>query len=155
MPADRCTSDANRHEREAMRSSAGTRMAVSGPEAAKQRGTRMGLCTQDRPVAVQLAAACLHASGQMHERRQKNSCPHACLHASGQMHERRQKNSCPHCRQLFSRKALCYISESAVSSAFTMLFTAVRSALTEARMISTSTPAPQYSTPLFLLLTPT
>ena len=87
------------------------------------------------PVAVQLAAACLHASGQMHERRQKNSCPH--------------------CRQLFSRKALCYISESAVSSAFTMLFTAVRSALTEARMISTSTPAPQYSTPLFLLLTPT
>ncbi len=110
-------------------------MAVSGPEAAQQRGTRLGLCTQDCPVAVQLAAACLHASGQMHERRQKNSCPH--------------------CRQLFSRKALCYISESAVSSAFTMLFTAVRSALTEARMISTSTPAPQYSTPLFLLLTPT
>ncbi|HCG60393.1 MAG TPA: hypothetical protein DEV97_10420 [Lachnospiraceae bacterium] len=40
MPADRCTSDANRHEREAMRSNARTRMAVSGPEAAKQRGTK-------------------------------------------------------------------------------------------------------------------
>ena len=53
------------------------------------------------------------------------------------------------------RKAFCYYSESAVSSAFTMLFTAVRRALTEARIISTSTPAPQYSTPLFLLLTPT
>ena len=33
-------SDANRHEREAMRSNARTRMAVSGPEAAKQRGTK-------------------------------------------------------------------------------------------------------------------
>lgn len=100
----RCTNDANRHEREAMRSSTGTRMAVSGPEAAKQRGTK-------KPAA--------RTAGS------------------------------------WFGKPLCYSSESAVSSAFTILFTAVRRALTEARMISTSTPAPQYNTPLFLLLTPT
>ena len=164
MSADRCTSDANRHEREAMRSSAETRMAVSGPEAAKQRGTRLGLCTRyfpSRRAAGCGMLACRRTDARatptdMSVKRCAATREREWLSAARKLRSSAgRKKQLPAPQAAVIRKAFCYYSESAVSSAFTMLFTAVRRALTEARMISTSTPAPQYSTPLFLLLTPT